>query len=76
MKTEAPHLIERLFAAACVHFARLNGWSSVYFLYHKCDGTFDGFDLRISTEHDLCARQLRLIELEMFVSSHGLYPRL
>ena len=40
-------------------------------LHHKRKGAFDGFGFRFGTQHGLRARQLRLIELEMFVSPHG-----
>lgn len=48
-------------------------------LHHEREGTFNGFRFRFGTEHSLRARQLRLIELEMCVStrgavSHGLSP--
>lgn len=40
-------------------------------LHHECEGAFDGFGLRFGTQHGLRARELRLIELEMFVSDRG-----
>jgi len=39
--------------------------------HHEREGAFDGFGLRFGTEHGLLAHELRLIELEMCVSSHG-----
>ena len=38
---------------------------------HKREGAFDGIGLSSGTEHGLRARELRVIELEMFVSPHG-----
>lgn len=48
-------------------------------LHHEREGSFEGFGLRFGTHHGLRARQLRVIELELFVSdrgavSHGLSP--
>jgi hypothetical protein len=43
-------------------------------LHHERKGAFDGFGLRFGTQHGLRARQLRVIELEMFVSSRGALP--
>jgi len=40
-------------------------------LHHEREGRFDGFGLRFGTEHGLRARQLRVVELEMCVSSRG-----
>jgi hypothetical protein len=60
-------------------FVRFNSWSRVCSLYHERTGAFDGFGLSFGTQHALRAREVRLIELEMCVStrsavSHGLSP--
>lgn len=41
------------------------------FLNHEREGAFDGFCFCLGTTHGLRARQLRLIELEMFVPFRG-----
>ena len=48
-------------------------------LHHQREGAFDGFGFRFGTKHGLHVGQLRVIELEMLVSSrgavsHGLSP--
>ena len=43
-------------------------------LHYKHAGRFDDFGFRFGTQYGLRARQLRLIELEMFVSSRGALP--
>jgi hypothetical protein len=40
-------------------------------LNHEREVAFDGFGLSFATQHGLRVSQLRLIELEMFVSSRG-----
>ena len=48
-------------------------------LHHEREGAFDGFGLCLGTKHGLRTRQLRVIELKMFVPfrsamSHGPSP--
>ena len=55
------------------------GLVKLVFLHHEREGTFDGFGLSFGTKRGRRTRQLRVIELEMCVSSrsavfHGLSP--
>ncbi len=57
----------------------LQGSVKLVFLHHEREGASHGFGFSFGTEDGLRARQLRLIELEMCVStrgavSHGLSP--